>query len=241
MRSRFPNEFIGIVPWSNDIKKYIVNSLTPLKERFVEAVEIDEENLVANVKVSTDEAYKVALEAGHNNVKVASELTGWILNIQGPKRTGTMPAPDEELREKLMKHIPEIKNNEIEIVKIARIKGRGSRVIVRWKNGKDTERLMASEVCNGSQHERLRAIKDETVGEWIYFHEWFEDLEKLIISCLYPLRESDVDSIDFDYESKTAIVNLKNIRQSPPLWRDQYNLALSEIVTDWKIEIRERA
>lgn len=240
LRNRFPKEFVAIVPWSADTKEFLVNALTPLKASQVETVEIDEEDLVATVKVATEEAYARALGKKGNNVKVASALTGWLINIRGPSRAKTMPTPDEELRKTLIDQIPELRD-EIEIVRLARIKGVGSRVIVKWKTDKkDRTRKMASQVCRGLYNERLKAIQQETQGEWIYFHEWSDDRREEIIGCLYPLRESDVEAINLDDGSNTAIITLRRyVRESPPMWRSQYNLALSERVTGWRIEVKE--
>ena len=238
LKVRFPNEFIAIVCWSDDIKEFIVNALTPLNPRYVETVEIDEENLVAHVKVSTDDAYKKALGKNGNNVNIASELTEWAIIMEGETLTTTVPIPNEELRQILIEHIPEVKNNEIEVVKIARIKGVGSRVIVRWKEDGDSKRVMASQVCRGYNNEYLDTIRQKILGEYLYFHEWYDEPTEQIINCLYPLKSSDVDSINLDAESKTAIVILRDINQSSLLWRGPYNLVLSERVTDWTIEIR---
>lgn len=235
---RFPKGSITIVPWSDDIKEFVVNALTPLKASNVDTVEIDEENIIANVKVNSEDAYKKAISK--NNAMLASELTGLLINIQGPKRTETMQTPIEELQEKLIKHIPELKNGETEIVRIARIKGVGSRVIVKWKKGRDTKKLMASQACRGRDNEHSKMIQQETMGEWLYFHEWRDDPKEQIMGCLYPLKSSDVDTLELDDKSNTALVTLKDKTDSSPSWRGQYKLALSERVTGWRIEVREK-
>jgi len=241
LRLRLPNEFLAIVPWSTDIKEFVVNALTPLKAHYVDTVEIDEENLIANIKVISDHQFKKALGKNNCNAELASDLVGWVINIEGPEKIKTMNTPDEELKEIISAHVPEIKNDEIEIVGIARIKRIGSRIIVKWKN-KDAEskKLMASQVCRGHNNERAKKIQEETMREWIYFHEWYDDTREQIISCLYPLKNTDVDSIDLDDNSNIAIVTLREKIESSPTWRDQYRLNISERVTGWRIEIREK-
>jgi transcription antitermination factor NusA-like protein len=242
LKDRLSNRFVTIIPWSDNISVFIANALAPRKADYIDTVEIDEENLVANVKVSSKDAYRKALGRNKSNVNLASELTGWVINIEGPKKTRIMRTPDEELKKIIGVHVPEIKNNEIEIVRIARTKGVVSRVIVKWKNEYNmSNRLMASEVCRGRNNEHSKAIKQETTGEWLYFHEWYADPKEQIINCLYPLKKFDVKSIDLDDELYIAIVTLREKTESTPSWRDPYKLALSERVTGWKIKIIESA
>lgn len=240
LKLRLPNEFLAIVPWSDDIKKFIVDALYPLKEQDVNLVEIDEENLIASVEVSSDEAYNKALGRDYYNVKLAKELTGWLINIKGLRRSENMPTPDSELREIISAHVPEIKNNEIEIVRLARIERIGSKVIVKWSDKDLHVSFMASQACRGRDNKRLKMIQEEIFGEWLYFHEWSDDPKELVIGCLYPLKRSDVATIDLNHEKKTAIITIRDIEKSPLLWRNQYNLTLAEKVTGWSVEIKER-
>jgi transcription antitermination factor NusA-like protein len=239
LKLRLPNEFLAIIPWSDDIKKFIVDALYPLKEQDVNSVDIDEENLVANVEVSSDEAYNKALGRDYYNVKLAKELTGWLINVKGLRQSENMPTPDDELREIISVHVPEIKNNEIEIVRLARIEGIGSRVIVKWGDKDVHVSSMASQACTGRNGENLKMIQQELFGEWLYFHEWSDDPEELIIKCLYPLKRSDVASINLNSEKNIAIITIRAIEDSPLLWRNQYNLTLAEKVTGWSVEIIE--
>ncbi|MCI0530331.1 MAG: hypothetical protein L0Y74_00025 [candidate division Zixibacteria bacterium] len=238
LRAYFPNEFIGIVPWSEDASEFVVSALTPLKLHQVDTVEIDEENLIATVRVLTDEAYTKALGRDRSNIKCASELTGWVIRIEGPTRSAIAVQPDEELRKKLIQCVPQLRNNDIEIVRIARIKGVGSRVIVKWRDERVPRRFLASQVCIGQDMEYLKAVQQEFLREWIYFHEWADDPVRQIKICLHPLRESDIESVELNNESNTAIIRLKKVLESPPLWRGQYNLALAERVTGWRINIQ---
>ena len=214
--------------------------LSPLKGSHVESVELDEENHIAKVEVSNDEAYTKALGRDNYNVKLARELTGWLINIKGLSRSENMPTPDDELGELISAHVPEIKNNEIELVRLARIKGIGSKVIVKWSDKDVNVSFMASQACRGRDSAHLKMIQQEISGEWLNFHEWCDDPKELIIRCLYPLKRSDVASIDLNSEKNTAIITIREVEESPLLWRNQYNLTLAEKVTGWSIEIREK-
>jgi transcription antitermination factor NusA-like protein len=240
LRTYLPHESVSIIPWSDDVKEYIVNALSPLKGSHVESVELDEENHIAKVEVSNDEAYTKALGRDNYNVKLARELTGWLINIKGLSRSENMPTPDDELGKLISAHVPEIKNNEIELVRLARIKGIGSKVIVKWSDKDVNVSFMASLACRGRDSAHLKMIQQEISGEWLNFHEWCDDPKELIIRCLYPLKRSDVASIDLNYEKNTAIITIRDVEESPLLWRNQYNLTLAEKVTGWSIEISEK-
>jgi transcription antitermination factor NusA-like protein len=98
---------------------------------------------------------KESLNLGYN-VKLARELTGWLINIKGPIRSEIMLTPEDELKEIINNYVPEIRNNEIEIVRLARIEGFGSRVVVRWAS--KNKRGIASQRCMGFKGERLKMI-----------------------------------------------------------------------------------
>jgi N utilization substance protein A len=71
-------EKIDIVIWEENVTDYIKNSLSPAK---VDSVELNEESKEATVNVPEDQ-YSLAIGRGGQNVRLASELTGWILNIE---------------------------------------------------------------------------------------------------------------------------------------------------------------
>lgn len=72
------NEKIDIVPWSSDIKEYIINSLAPAK---VIDMEINEEDKVATVVVDNSQL-SLAIGKKGQNVRLAAKLTGWKIDIK---------------------------------------------------------------------------------------------------------------------------------------------------------------
>ena len=241
--------------WRDDPEELIIGCLYPLKRSDVISIELDEENLIANVEVSNDEAYNEALGRDNYNVKLARELTEWFINIKELRQSENnlasedelkdivttqvpMPTPEDELRDIITAHVPEIKNNEIEIVRLARIEGKGSRVIVK-RNNKDMK-FTASRTCCGLYGNRLRAISHEMNNERLYFHDWSDDPEELIIRCLYPLTRFDVVSTDLNYEKNTATIMIRDSKKASQFLRNPYYLNLPERVTGWSIEIREK-
>lgn len=70
-------EKIDIVVWAEDVKEYITNALSPTK---VTKVELDEEAKKAKVIVPEDQL-SIAIGKGGQNVRLASKLTGYEIDI----------------------------------------------------------------------------------------------------------------------------------------------------------------
>lgn len=130
IKEHFPSEFIGIVEWSDDVKEFVSNAIAPLKRSFIKDLEIDEENLIADMFVLTPDAQSKGIGKSGFNVRLAGELTGYLIHIQlTPNISGALN-PEEELMTIIRREIPEIINDEIEVTSLARIKQLGSKVIV---------------------------------------------------------------------------------------------------------------
>lgn len=93
-------EKIDIIEWDKDIKKFIMNSLSPAE---IEDIKLNEENRIASVKVAENQ---LSLAIGRNgqNVRLAAKLTGWKIDIvssaTGDKISGTEKNKNEETENK---------------------------------------------------------------------------------------------------------------------------------------------
>ena len=85
-------EKIDIIPWSEDPKVFVSNSISPAK---VISIEIDEKEHKAVIGVADDQL-SLAIGKGGQNVRLAAKLTGWRIDIKGD---GTI-ASSEELEKK---------------------------------------------------------------------------------------------------------------------------------------------
>ncbi len=104
-------EKIDIIVWDEDSKTYIINALSPTK---VDTVELDEKNKRAVVRVPEDQL-SIAIGRGGQNVRLASKLTGYELDIEGRKEqpsddakaaephSGADAAPAEEVKKPVQK------------------------------------------------------------------------------------------------------------------------------------------
>ena len=72
-------EKIDIIPWSENPREYVSNSLSPAK---VISIEVDEKEHKAVVEVADDQL-SLAIGKGGQNVRLAAKLTGWRIDIKG--------------------------------------------------------------------------------------------------------------------------------------------------------------
>ena len=71
-------EKIDIVPWNPDPAKFVCNALSPAE---IARVIIDEDNAAMEIIVP-DESHSLAIGRRGQNVRLASKLTGWHLDVQ---------------------------------------------------------------------------------------------------------------------------------------------------------------
>jgi N utilization substance protein A len=92
-------EKIDIIVWSDNAVDYITNALSPTK---VNKVTIDEANKKALVTVPEDQL-SIAIGKGGQNVRLASKLTGYELDIEAEKVAAPIaePEPEPEAAEKV--------------------------------------------------------------------------------------------------------------------------------------------
>jgi len=79
-------ERIDIIPWSQDPAKYVCNALAPAK---ISRVYIDEENRHMEVVVADDQL-SLAIGKKGQNVRLASKLTGWKIDIKSESKMEKM-------------------------------------------------------------------------------------------------------------------------------------------------------
>lgn len=85
-------EKIDIVVWNDDPMEYIKNALSPTK---VSKVILDKDKQSARVIVPEDQL-SIAIGKGGQNVRLASKLTGYELDVEAEKKETAEPAPEEK-------------------------------------------------------------------------------------------------------------------------------------------------
>ena len=84
MTNELAGERVDIVLWSEDPAQFVIGALAPAN---VSSIVVDEEKHAMDVVVD-EENLAIAIGRGGQNVRLASELTGWKINIMDAERIG---------------------------------------------------------------------------------------------------------------------------------------------------------
>jgi N utilization substance protein A len=71
------NERVDIILWDDNPAQLVINAMSPAE---VESIVVDEDNSTMEVAVAEDNLAQ-AIGRGGQNVRLASDLTGWIINV----------------------------------------------------------------------------------------------------------------------------------------------------------------
>ncbi len=94
------NERVDIILWDENPAQLIINALAPAE---VASIVMDEDTNTMDVAVEDDQL-AIAIGRGGQNVKLASELTGWTINVMTEDDAGAKQQEEQgTLVEKLMK------------------------------------------------------------------------------------------------------------------------------------------
>ena len=90
-------ERVDIVLWSSDPAEFVIGALAPAN---VQSIVVDEERHAMDVVVD-EENLAIAIGRGGQNVRLASELTGWRINIMTAEESATKQAAESDSVRKL--------------------------------------------------------------------------------------------------------------------------------------------
>lgn len=100
-------EKIDITPYDDDIKNFIANALSPAE---ISRIELDEEGKRAKVFVNEDQQ-SIAIGRQGQNVRLASKLTGYELDIETAQGAGVVAPKAEQPAEKKPRHSKNIEDD----------------------------------------------------------------------------------------------------------------------------------
>lgn len=104
-------ERVDIVPWDENIAQFVINAMAPAE---VETIIVDEESHSMTIGVS-EEKLAQAIGRGGQNVRLASELTGWILNVM---TTADAEAKKEEENQSVLQSFMEALDVDEEVATV---------------------------------------------------------------------------------------------------------------------------
>lgn len=146
-------EKIDIVRWSEDIKEYIIAALSPAK---ISTIKLDKE--IKHVLVTVDDdQLSLAIGKKGQNVRLASKLTGWEIDIKTKaKAVEVQLGPEENAAPEIAEEVKEVKKEKKEEVSdISSLEGIGPKTRKLLEEaGLDTIEKIA-----GSSAEELTKIK----------------------------------------------------------------------------------
>ena len=105
--SELGEEKIDIVLWDEDVEQFIMNALSPAK---TENIVISSKDHKATVMV-TKENLSLSIGKGGQNVRLASKLTGWGIDIVQSEESSQKPAKEDEA-ENIDKKVEKPKNKK---------------------------------------------------------------------------------------------------------------------------------
>jgi N utilization substance protein A len=95
-------ERVDIILWDDNPAQFVINAMSPAE---VVSIVVDEDNQSMDIAV-TDEQLSQAIGRGGQNVKLASELTGWTLNVMSESQAEAKSESElEELQAMFMEQL----------------------------------------------------------------------------------------------------------------------------------------
>jgi len=104
-------ERIDIVLWDENSAQFVINAMSPAD---VESIVVDEDTNTMDIAVD-EEQLSQAIGRGGQNVKLASDLTGWTLNVMS---VADMETKSEEEAERVQKQFMELLDVDEEVASI---------------------------------------------------------------------------------------------------------------------------
>ena len=90
-------ERVDIVLWDENVAQFVINAMSPAE---VESIVVDEDSHTMDIAVNEDQLSQ-AIGRGGQNVKLASELTGWNLNVMSESEAEEKSEAESERIQKL--------------------------------------------------------------------------------------------------------------------------------------------
>jgi N utilization substance protein A len=131
--------------------------------------------------------------------------------------------------------VPEIAENSVEIVAVAREAGHRSKIAVTSR----VSGLNAKGACIGPMGQRVRNVMSELSGEKIDIIDYDENPARFVANALSPAKVVSVSVID--EAARAARVVVPDFQLSLAIGKEGQNARLAARLTGWRIDIRSDA
>jgi len=167
------------------------------------------------------------------NYRINDRINAFVLDVRktnkGPQIVLSRAA--EGLVQRLLeREVPEINDNVVEIMAIAREPGSRSKVAV---NSHRPE-VDAVGACLGPKSSRIAAVSDELRGEKIDIIRWSSDTVTFINNALAPAK---VIAVELYEDEGVGLVTVPDYQLSLAIGREGQNVRLAARLTGWRLDI----
>jgi len=171
------------------------------------------------------------------NYRINDRIRAYVLDVRktnkGPLVVLSRAA--EGLVQRLLEfEVPEIRDDIVEIMAIAREPGSRSKVAVHSKRAE----VDAVGACLGPKSSRIANVSDELRGEKIDVIRWAAEPEGFISNALAPAK---VLGVELFADEGVALVTVPDYQLSLAIGREGQNVRLAARLTGWRLDITSEA
>ncbi|GAC1414746.1 MAG: transcription termination factor NusA [Candidatus Velthaea sp.] len=171
------------------------------------------------------------------NYRINDRIRAYVLDVRktnkGPLVVLSRAA--EGLVQRLLEfEVPEIQDDIVEIMAIAREPGSRSKVAVHSKRSE----VDAVGACLGPKSSRIANVSDELRGEKIDVIRWAPEAEAFISNALAPAKVLTVELFE---DEGVALVTVPDYQLSLAIGREGQNVRLAARLTGWRLDITSEA
>jgi N utilization substance protein A len=202
-------ERVDIVLWSEDPAQFVIGALAPAN---VSSIMVDEEKHGMDVVVD-EENLAIAIGRGGQNVRLASELTGWQINIMTAEESADKAAQETAAVRTLFMDKLDV---DQEVADILANEGFSSLEEIAYVP--ITEMLEIESFDEDTVNELRNRARDALVTEAIASEEGLEGMEDALVN---------LDSMDRVTAGKLGLAGVKTLEQFSGLAYDEFGAILA--------------
>ena len=176
-------------------------------------------------------------QVARENYRINDRIRAYVLDVRktnkGPLVVLSRAA--EGLVQRLLEfEVPEIQDDIVEIMAIAREPGSRSKVAVHSRRPE----VEAVGACLGPKSSRIANVSDELRGEKIDVIKWAPESAQFIMNALQPAKVLNVELFD---DEGVALVTVPDYQLSLAIGREGQNVRLAARLTGWRLDITSEA
>jgi N utilization substance protein A len=176
-------------------------------------------------------------QVARENYRINDRIRAYVLDVRKANKGPSiiLSRADEGLVQRLLEQqVPELNEDLVEIMAIAREPGGRSKVAVHSHRAE----IDPVGACLGPKSSRIAPVTEELRGEKIDIIRWSPDLATFISNALSPAK---VIAVELFPEQETALVIVPDYQLSLAIGREGQNVRLAARLTGWRLDITSEA